>query len=166
MKKLNCCLLILAAVLCAGSTLAQGKMEAAWHSSNGGPPGTSLFEASFQIYDWQMAPGSMFYGSPLFQQTVSVTSPDHTWLPGTGVDRGSRVLTDGSLYLDVAFSDASFSGTTVFLSAGGVAEIGPSGPVYSEPGYFALSEVPEPSCAWLLIVGLLAAFSKKATSRK
>jgi hypothetical protein len=86
---------LLAALLCAPSAFAQGIIQFNWHGNE------NLFQASFQIYDYEMAPGTWFSGTHLFDQTLTVTSPDHAWAPGTSVSYTSGFTGPGSaLYLD------------------------------------------------------------------
>jgi hypothetical protein len=164
MKKLNPSLLLAAFVaLCANSALAQGTMLATWTQANG--PWNNIFQASFQIYDSEMTPGTWFSGTHLFDQTLTVTSPDHTWAPGTSVSYTSGFTgADGALSLDAILSDPTFPGIKVFVSAQGISEErwvnGPAGQVYGESGYWVFTPAPEPSSAVLLGLGLLAMANK------
>jgi hypothetical protein len=70
-------------LLCATTAFGQGIILYTWHGSEGP---SSLFQASFQIYDWEQAPGTEFAladASHLFERTLTLSSPNHTWLPGT-----------------------------------------------------------------------------------
>jgi hypothetical protein len=169
MRKLNPGLLLAAAIaLCATSAHAQGTMLYTWHSYQ---PGTQQFHASFQIHDWEQAPGTWFAGTHLFDQTLTITSPDHTWAAGTGGGYASGYTGIGnSLFLDGICFDAAFPDVRVYLNgATSITEerwIGgfPAGVLFGEIGFWTFAPVPEPSSAALLVLGLLALLKKKAIS--
>jgi hypothetical protein len=146
MKKSNPSLVLAAAIgLCASSALAQGTMLYTWHYLNS-PQG--LFQASFQIHAWEQTPGTWFSGTHLFDQTLTVTSPDHTWASGTSVSYASGFTGPGaSLFLDAIVSD-SFG--YVAVDAGAISEH-TSGGIVWEPGYWTFAAVPEPSSAAFLV---------------
>jgi hypothetical protein len=167
MKKANPALLLAAAItLCTNSAVAQGTMLYTWHGY-----GSQLFHASFQIYDFEQTPGTWFSGTHLYEQTITVTSPDHTWVGGGGYASGYRGV-DNSLVLDVMCSDLALSGVKVYVTATGISEdtwtlgypSSPTGTVFRETGFWTFAPVPEPSSAALLALGLLALLRKRAVS--
>jgi PEP-CTERM motif len=161
MKKLNPSLLLAVALsLCANSALAQGTRLFTWHNAQG--PNNTFF-ASFQIYDYELTPETYFSGSHLYEQTLVVTSPDHTWYGGGGY--ASRFI-GSDLYLDLICRDPAFPGVEVDLYGnGGIAETTTAGIRFRENGFWTYAPVPEPSSAAFLTLGLLALYSRKATNR-
>jgi hypothetical protein len=111
-------LVAVALLLCTGSAFAQGKLLFTWHGNQ------NLFQASFQIYDYEMTPGIYFEGSHLYDQTVVVTAPDHTWTTaGSGGGYASRFVSPGNLYLDLICRDPAFPGVEVDFTGSGLFEI-------------------------------------------
>jgi hypothetical protein len=167
-------MLLLAAfiALCTNAGLAQGTMLATWHNQNG-PIQGNLFQASFQIYDSEMAPGSDFSVTRLFDQTLTVTSPDHVF-PALGVGAlieatptgGGCGFTGpgGSLYLSAGLRDLANTSYWVGVGDSDIFEAVNGITTYRERGYWTFAPVPEPSSAALLVLGLLALVSKKATA--
>ena len=112
---------------------------------------------------------------------VTITSPDHTWVnpsalwPGAvddaGLPLGSYFDTSGQLHLHLIAYAGDLS-IGVFLSPynwGGSAlieelETG-HGTIYGAFGRWQETVVPEPSCAALLGLGLLALYVKRAANR-
>jgi hypothetical protein len=115
MKKLSPSLLLAATVgLFANSALAQGTMRFTWHGAQ------DLFQASFQIYDFEMVPGIYFMNTGLFNRTITVSSPDHVWpaTPNIGVgnnEYGSRFVGGGYLALNVNLFDPSLPDVRVLM---------------------------------------------------
>jgi hypothetical protein len=162
MKKLHRSLLLAAAIaFCTNSALAQGRLLFTWHDAQG--PNNTFF-ASFQIYDYELTPETYFSGSHLYEQTLVVTSPDHTWYGGGGY--ASRFI-GNDLYLDLICRDPAFPGVEVDLyGSGGIAERDATTRIilFRESGFWTYVPVPEPSSAALLALGLLALLKKKASS--
>jgi PEP-CTERM motif len=161
--KLKPSLVLAAAItLCANAAFAQGTMLYTWHGNN------NLFQASFQIYDYQQTPGSYFEYGP-FAPSFTVTSLDHVFLPGTfssATDAGNGYLP--YLKFTVRLTDPSFPGATIYAfcddSLVGADEIheqinhvNTSG----EGGYWSFAPVPEPSAVSLLTLGLLALLGRR-----
>jgi hypothetical protein len=153
--KLNLKALALAAVLTAGSAHAQGIIQFNWHGDQ------NLFQASFQVYDYEMTPGTWFSGTHLYEQTVVVTGPDHTWnTSGTGGGYASRFVSPGNLYLDLICRDPAFPGVEVDFTGSGIFEMDTAGIRFSEGGSWTTSPIPEPSCGAILVLGLLALYAR------
>jgi hypothetical protein len=162
--------LILAGLLCAATSaaFAQGKIQFTWHGDQ------NLFQASFQVWDYQMAPNSNFEPG-LFDETFTITAPD-VYLPpgsclGTGGDpfhngfdqNGNLTLGAGGPYPQTGtgyWATASVN----FVSEGGSGEGGPKN--FWEYGHWTWAPIPEPSTLSLLGLGLLALCMKKAASRR
>jgi hypothetical protein len=146
-------LLILLGLLCATTAIGQGRILYTWHGAQ------NLFQASFQIYDWEQAPGIEFAladSTHLFERTLTVTSQDHTWVGGGSYYSGFHP----DLYLDAICSDPLFPGA-VYLGADSIGMDVSS----HELGFWTFAAVPEPSCAGLLGLGLFALLSKRAVRR-
>jgi hypothetical protein len=169
MKKLSPSLLLAAAIaLCANSALAQGTMLATWHNQNG-PIQGNLFQASFQIYDSEIAPGADFSVTRLFDQTLTVASPDHVFPalgPGAHIEVGPTgggsgfTGPNGSLYLCAGFADPANPSFLVGVQDSQIFETVNGVPTYREQGYWTFTSVPEPSSIVLLVIGLLPLLSK------
>ena len=167
--KMNPNLLLAAALsIWASSALAQGTMLATWHNQNG-PIQGNIFQASFRIYDSEMAPGSDFSITRLFDQTLTVTSPDHVFPalgPGAQIEAtptgGGCGFTgpSGSLYLSAGLTDLANPGFWVGVTTTQIFETQNNNLVYDEFGYWTFTPTPEPSCGGLLILGLLAMANK------
>jgi hypothetical protein len=171
MKQLHPSLLLAAAIaFCTNSALAQGTLLYTWHGNQ------NLFQASFEIYDFEQTPGTYFSGTGLFDRTITVASPDHTWPPTPGIGTADNEYVSGyrgsfpyALFLDAVLGDSSLPNVRVFVFASGIDEqnwIGgsPTGSRYGESGYWTFAPVPEPSCAALVVLGLLTLIRKKASS--
>jgi hypothetical protein len=160
--KLNPSLLLAVAIsLCANSALAQGTMLYTWHDPH------NVFQATFEIHDFEQASDTYFSGTRLFDQTFSVASPDHTWV---GAAEYSSRFIGSSLYLDAVCIDPTFLNAKVVATGASLTEFAMSGGLitgvlFSESGFWSFAPVPEPSCVTLLTVGLLALYSKRAISR-
>jgi hypothetical protein len=153
--KMNLKFLVLVAVLTTGSAYGQGKILFTWQGNQ------NLFQASFQIYDYEMTPGTYFEGTHLYEQTVVVTGPDHTWTTsGSGGGYASRFVSPGNLYLDLICRDPAFPGVEVDFTGSGIFEMDTAGIRFSEGGSWTTSPIPEPSCAALTLFGLLAFYAR------
>jgi hypothetical protein len=172
--KLHSGLLLLAATLCSNPATAQGIFQFNWcRHTVGGPPAPGLiFQASFQVYDYEMAPGTQLAGSELFRHTLTVTSPDRTFtfpLDGSEIFSyhgqpypppysGSYVNGDMTLdlVLGATWADASSPDIVIDVSGATIGETVAGHLGYSESGFWAFAPVPEPSCGALLVLGVLA----------
>jgi hypothetical protein len=167
-------LLLAAFLLCAASTFAQGKIQFDWQGDQ------NLFQASFQVNaaDYALGwPFSPYNASPpaLMQQTLTITTPDHVF--------GSPTLyflfateTEPQFWHGVTLTFADGFPNWIALAPNGsvvagkapgiIAEHPPGGAnVWQELGTWNISVVPEPSCAALLGLGVLALYMKRAASR-
>jgi hypothetical protein len=173
MKARPCLLLAAIVSFWANAGLAQGTMLATWHNQAGPGP----FQAAFQVYDSEMAPGTALAGSALFRQTLTVTSPDHTFLfPSDGSEifsyRGqpypppyTSYYINGDASLDLllaaSWTDASnpsflisLSGTTIGQSVDGTS-------TFHQSGFWTFAAVPEPSMVSLASFGMAALLCRK-----
>jgi hypothetical protein len=141
-------------LLWATTAFGQGIILYTWHGSEGP---SSLFQANFQIYDFEQTPGTWFSGTHLFDNTLTVTSPDHMWLPGTAASYASGFTAPGgTLYLDAVCHDLAFPGLEVDLIGGStIAEYDANGVRFGERGFWTAAPVPEPSLLCPLAVGLV-----------
>jgi hypothetical protein len=143
---------VLLGLLCATTAFGQGRILYTWNPTGPmGPPVTNLFRASFEIYDFEQAAGTWFSGTHMFELTLTVNSPDHTWLPGTAASYASGFTgPGGSLYLDAVCHDPTFP-DPLYVRADSIG----TDATFHESGYWTFSPVPEPSCTTLLGLSLL-----------
>ena len=72
-------LTVITALLLYGNSFAQGKFEFTWHGDS------NYFQASFQVYDYEITTGSNF-SSDLFRSSLAITNPlGQTYLGYPGV---------------------------------------------------------------------------------
>ena len=158
-------LLLGAFLLCTASAFAQGKIQFNWHGDD------NVLQASFQTTAEEAAwpYGLQSIDTPLMQQTLTITSPDHVYPAGSLDVNLSPNLNTMFLY-EEAFPTR---GILFGYSPGGQWVIGEvpygkdgigSGWITRESGHWESHVVPEPSCAALLGLGLLALCMKRATS--
>jgi hypothetical protein len=181
MMKLNPSLLLVAAIaLCAGSGFAQGIIQFDWvgvYGASGVPKGDPIFQASFQVPECGMAPGSNFNDYPVFAETFTVTSPDRYWTPGSigtiieGVSFSNGFLPDGSLLIsgignDPQLPPTPWANTILFLRTTRITESVQDGAGYGEDGYWTFRSVPEPPVAGLLGFCVLVLFRRRRTGNR
>ena len=163
----------LAALLATASAHAQGVIQFDWHGDQ------NLFQASFQVYDYQMVPGSNFegpdwssgkYQDALFDRTATITAPDAYFAPGTCYGTGGTPMhngldLNGNLMLGFGapnpWNGIGFAATATEDSMG---EMWQSGTL-RETGHWTWAPIPEPTAFALFGLGLLALYMKKAASR-
>ena len=158
-------LFLAAFLLCTASAFAQGVIQFNWQSDQ------NLFQASFQVTQAEYALGWPYgTGSPseLMEQTLTVSAPDHVFGPGLVCVGWTETTADNWHRVTICYEDPAFPSRVIFLDPGGIISectsvVGP--PVAAELGSWSPSVVPEPSCAALFALGLLAMYAKKATSQ-
>jgi hypothetical protein len=152
-------------LLCASSTaFAQGIIQFDWHGDQ------NLFQASFQVWDYQMSPNSNFEPG-LFDETFTIKCPDFDFSPGTVRGTGGSPMhngfdVNGNLMLGVQCPEPwSRVGWWASASTGVYPHINAGndtlGISYGERGYWTWAPIPEPSTFALLGLGLLALGIKK-----
>jgi hypothetical protein len=165
-------------LLCTASAFAQGTIRFDWVDSYN-RPGSSPFQASFTLDASVVHPNSEPWprsdpgNDHALTSGITITSPDHTfvnplatWPPGS---LGTHFDSSGRLYLNLDGEDGDFR-VGVFLDPdnwGGKTMIeswSPGGVYYEALGTWQQTVIPEPSCAALLGLGLLALYVKRAAS--
>jgi len=160
MKKLSPSLLLAAAIgLAASSAHAQGKIGYTWNGygpdTGEAPRQPALFTASFDLPAGQTLHWPDNFDYFFSGQNLTITSPDHTWPGATGE---LTAYAQNFWIVDPNFGYLTITPTQLV-------EHGNTGIIW-ENGYWNPTVIPEPSCAMLLGLGLLALSRKKATGRK
>jgi hypothetical protein len=158
--------LFAAFLLCAASAFAQGTIRFDWHGDH------NLFQASFQVYDYQMAPGGNFegpdwssgkYQDALFDRTFTITGPYFNFVPGTCYGTGGDPIHNGfdinrNLMIGVNARNGDYDAS----ASSNVVGEGYLDQSLWEYGYWTWAPIPEPSAFSLFGLGLLAMYMKKA----
>lgn len=139
---------------------------------------SNLFQASFQMTDTEMLPGQVYYPSnyPLSLTTsLSIGSPDgttFTWRPNPASGQSDLfgLISSGPppvFNIELSESSLTFSYVEVFASPHIIQEYGylanASSPelLFSEPGQWEITYIPEPSAAALLGIGVAAWLARR-----
>jgi hypothetical protein len=144
--------LVVMALLGLGSQVARANYLFRWYSP------TNIFQASFQVEDWQILPGNYFDG-PTFYNSIVVTSPDHVWRFGAesqyDVATGSWDPRDRYIVLDL---EGGLDQLGLMAGNNIIFEFHLGGPNLwaDNRGYWAMSQIPEPPGLALLGLALAA----------